>query len=136
MRQARVNAQLFRQQRNARLALSGGHRGIERRDGNILFRRQIRHQVIALKNKSQPAAAQLRQRRAVGLMGGDAVDIHFTAAGFIQTTDNIHQRRFTRAGSAHNRHHLAGHNGQRNGFQHRNQLRPGNKMTRDVVQQD
>ena len=69
---------------------------------------QITQQVVALKNKTEMLAPQLSQFIGTQLAGRPAGHAVAAGAGFVQATQNIHQRGLARARSADDGHHLAG----------------------------
>ncbi len=76
--------------------------------------------MVTLEDKAEMLPAQARQR--VTVQRGDVHSRHPVAAagGFIQAAKDIHQGRFTRAGCAHDGHHLTGDDIQGDTFQHLN----------------
>ena len=69
---------------------------------------QVTQQVVALKNKTEMLAPQLSQLVGTQLAGRPAGHAVAAGAGFVQATQNIHQRGLARARSADDGHHLAG----------------------------
>ena len=87
-------------------ALCGRHGGIQRRDRHILAGGQIGHQMITLEDKADMPPAKLRQAIAVGLPNSHPVDVHIALRRLVQTADDVHQRRFSRTGSANDSDHF------------------------------
>ena len=72
---------------------------------NVFPNRQIRKQHRFLGNKVN---AQLMSQRRVETRKSAAAKNEFTLVGRFHPGDNLHQRRFSRAITAHQRMHLAG----------------------------
>ena len=74
--------------------------------------------MVTLEDKAEMFPAQLRQR--VAAQRGDIRPGHAigTAGRFIQTAENVHQRRFTGTRCPDNRHHLARFHAQGDALQH------------------
>ena len=116
------------QMRGPQAALGGRHGGIQCRDSHVLTGRQIGHQVVALKNKADMPTAEPRQAIAVGLPNRHPVDVNIPLRRLVQTTDNIHQRRFSGAGGADDSDHFSPLNAQGNAFEDRDFLLSGLKL--------
>jgi hypothetical protein len=80
--QAHQRQRLFRRQRIAR------HLGDER---HVFQRRQARHQIIELKDKSHMIASVTRQLTLAGFMQRPAAKEHFAAGAAIQAAQNVEQ---------------------------------------------
>ena len=93
--------------RQPRLTL---HARVHRRHFHILRRRQVRQQVITLKNKAKVLAAQRGQRIAVQRRHIGSRHAVGAAGRLIEAAENIHQRRFPRTRGPDDRHHLTGVN--------------------------
>ncbi len=63
---------------------------------------------VALEDETEIVAAQFGQRLIVQVTGFLAVDLVATGGGVIEATEDVHQRRFTGAGSADDRDHFPG----------------------------
>lgn len=75
--------------------------------------RQIGHQDDSAENKADMLIAELRQAIAVGLLNRHPVDVHILRR-LVQTTDNIHQRRFLRSRRRDDSDHFSPLNAQGN----------------------
>ena len=89
-----------------RLALA--HAARQQRHGHVFQRRELRQQVMKLPDVADLAIAKGRRllRRELGHVDRGADDR--SGGGRIQRAQNVQQRALSRAGLAHDGHHLAG----------------------------
>ena len=92
--------------------------------------------MIALEDKADMPAAKLRQAIGVGLPNSHPVDVHVALRRFVQTADDVHQRRFPGTGGADDSDHFPPLNAQGNALEDRNFLLPRLKLARDVIQRN
>ena len=93
---------------SARQARAPFTAGIHRRHFDILRGGQMGQQMVALKDKAKVFPPQTGQRIAIQLRDIGSRHPIGAAGGFVEAAKDIHQRRFSRAGGAHDRHHLPG----------------------------
>ena len=116
------------------LALCFRYAGVNGRYLDVAGGGQVAEQVVTLKDKTEMLATQAGQFVVVqrrGLAPGNAVT---TAARPIQTAQDIHQRRFARAGRADDGNYLIAVDGQIDGFEYRDLFIAGRKGAGQVTQ--
>ena len=88
------------------------HRMIVLSDHHVLHRRQMRHQMELLEHQADHVLAHVGQLRGVQVLQSPPFQRHRTAAGRIQTPDDVHQRGFAGTGRADDRQPLSFRHGQ------------------------
>jgi hypothetical protein len=96
-------------QRDASIALALGavEARQQQRQFDVFLRRQHRHQVIELEDETDVVAAPRRQLPGAHRVDALPVDVNLTAAGRIQSADQVEQRRLARTRWAHQRDEVA-----------------------------
>ena len=87
--------------------LAAGRAAIDQRQLDILGRRGARQQIVALEDEADIEVAQVRAAVAVEPAGVDAVEAVAAGGRRIEAADDVHRRRFARAGRAHDGDELA-----------------------------
>ena len=89
-------------------------RAIKQRQLHVFARRCARQQIETLKNKTEFMVANVGQLVAVERGNIGVIQNVATGSRPIETTDNVHERRFSRTTRAHQRDELAALNLERN----------------------
>ena len=130
------DAEPLQQRMGTRPALLARLAGIDRGDLHIAGSRQLRQQMIALKDEAEMLAAQSCQIVGGNGRGLTAVDQVAARARPVEAAEDVHQRGFAGARCAHDGDHLAGLDGQIEVVERNHRALAGRKLAAQFSQDD
>ena len=120
----------------ARAPVARGNAGIDHRQFGVLQRRGAGQQIVLLKDEAELGSTQTSEIVGIQRRGVDAVEKVLSRRRAVEAADDVHERRLPRAGWAHDRRELAGHQGERHVVNRRDDVLSARERPRQGLRSD